>query len=176
MVLRDKPESNSLPLPPDNLSVQERLSRLFSGIEDRWRLLAVLTLKSGPSNLMKRELVQLAEDHGPAGLAVRLVFIGNDDMEILGRELSHWTDEHIVATGDNIHARRFLNPEIDYLPCLKLYAPDGLEEMTISGFDTETGLDTLCYRLAKATDKKCRKNEKTKITEGVPSVQSNRNV
>ncbi len=176
MLLRDKPESNPLHLPPDKLSVQERLSRLFSGIEDRWRLLAVLTLKSGPSNLMKRELVQLAEKHGPAGLAVRLVFIGTDDIEILERELSHWTDEHIAATGDNIHARRFLIPDSDYLPCLKLYAPDGLEEMTISGFDTETGLDTLCYRLSKVTDIKCKKIVTTNETEEVLSIQSNRNV
>ncbi len=170
MLLRDKPESNPLPLPPDKLSVQERLSRLFSGIEDRWRLLAVLTLKSGPSNLMKRELVQLAEKFGPAGLAVRLVFIGTDDMGILERELSHWTDEHIVATGDNIHARRFLSPGEDYLPCLKLYAPDGLEEMTVRGFDTEVGLDLLCHKLEKTTEKICKRNKET------VSVQSHRDL
>jgi len=176
MVLRDQPESDPLTLPPDKLSVQERLSRLFSGIEDRWRLLAVLTLKSGPSNLVKRELTQLAERHGPAGLAVRLVFIGNDNPEPLERELSHWTDEHIVATGDNIHARRFLNPEVDYLPCLKLYAPDGLEEMTISGFDTEVGLDLLCRKLEKATLKKCKHTSGTGNSKETVSVQSDRDI
>ena len=155
MLLRDMPESDSLPLPPDNLSTQERLSRLFSGIEDRWRLLAVLTLNSGPSNLMKRELVQLAESHGPSGLTIRLIFMGRNDIEALERELANWKDEYIVATGDNIHARRFLNPDQDYLPCLKLFAPDGLEEMTVSGFDTETGLDLLCHKLEKITRKKC---------------------
>jgi len=154
MILRDQPEIHPLPLPPDNLSIQERLSRLFSGVGDHWRLLAVLTLKSGPSNLVKRELIQMAEKHGPSGLAVRLVFISDGAPEPLERELKLWTDEHIVATGDNIHARRFLNPEEDYLPCLKLYAPDGLEEMTISGFDTEAGLDLLCRKLEKISSEK----------------------
>ena len=174
MVLRDQPESNPLPLPQDNLSVQERLNRLFCGIEDRWRLMAVLTLNSGPSNLMKRELVQLAENYGPSGLAVRLIFVGSDNVEILERELEHWKDEHIVATGDNIHARRFLNPQEDYLPCLKLYAPDGLEEMTTCGFDTEVGLDLLCRRLEKAIKEKCtRKSEEEKKPV---SVQTDRHL
>ena len=175
MLLRDQPESDPIILPPDNLSVQERLSRLFSGIEDRWRLLAVLTLNSGPSNLIKRELIQLADIHGPAGLAVRLVFIGKNDIEALERELANWSDEYIVATGDNIHARRFLNPEQDYLPCLKLFAPDNLEEMTVSGFDTEVGLDLLCHKLEKVTDRKCRGSKRMKTNEEKISVQTNRN-
>ena len=162
MVLKDQPETGSLILPPDNLTRDARLSRLFSGIENRWRLLAVLTLKSGPSNLMKRELVQLAEEYGPEGLAVRLVFIGSSDITILDRELTHWTDEHIVASGDNIHALRFLNTDTDYLPCLKLYTPKGFEKISLSGFDTEEGLDILCRILSENSNKKCKRAEAKK--------------
>jgi len=176
MLLRDQPEKNPLHLPPDNLSLQERLSRLFSGIDNRWRLLAVLTLKSGPSNLLKGELTHLAEEYGPMGLAVRLIFIGDKDIETLERELSHWTDEHIVATGDSIHARRFLIPDQDYLPCLKLYAPDGMEEITISGFDTEKGLDALCHKLGEVTEKDCKVMHGEKNTEKLLSVHADRNL
>ena len=176
MILRDQPESTPLSLPPDQLSMEKRLSRLFSGIDNCWRLLAVLTLQSGPSNLLKRELIHLAEEYGPGGLAVRLVFIGSNDIGILEREISHWTDKHITATGDNIHARRFLDMEKDYLPCLKLFSPDNREEITISGFDTEKGLDVLCRIISKDTVKECKKSQNEKTSGKVLSVQANRNV
>ncbi len=174
MILKDQPETGTLILPPDNLTIDARLSRLFSGIENRWRLLAVLTLKSGPSNLIKREIVQLAEEYGPGGLAVRLVFIGSNDITILERELLNWTDEHIIASGDNIHARRFLNTDTDYLPCLKLYTPEGIEKISLSGFDTEEGLDALCRILSENSNRKCKKAEaeKNPAVEAVnPDVQ-----
>ncbi|MCK5250640.1 MAG: hypothetical protein KAJ98_11780 [Spirochaetaceae bacterium] len=148
MILKDRPESDSLLLPPDNLSFSDRLSRLFSGIDNRWRILAVLTLGSGPSDLMKPELVQLAQTFGPSGLAVRLVFIGVEDISQLERELTNWNDEHIVATGDNIHARRFIEADSDCLPCLKLFSPDGSMRICLSGFDTDEGLDSICRILS----------------------------
>lgn len=143
MIFKDRPESIWLTLPSDKLSQQERLTRLFSGIDNRWRLLAVLTLDSGPSNLMKPELVQLARKFGPDGLVVRLVFVGDDDLAVLERELLFWSDEHIIATGDNIHARRFLNMDTECLPCLKLFSPDGELKTVLCGFDTEQGLDSI---------------------------------
>ena len=157
MILKDRPESDCLRLPPDNLSFNARLSRLFSGIDNRWRILAVLTVGSGPSDLMKPELVQLAQTFGPSGLAVRLVFIGVEDISQLERELANWKDEHIVATGDNIHARRFIESESDCLPCLKLFSPDGSMKICLSGFDTEEGLDSICRILSDKTTAKCKK-------------------
>lgn len=155
MIFKDRPESSHMTLPSDNLSQLDRLTRLFSGIENRWRLLAVLTLNSGPSNLMKPELVHLAQRYGPCGLVVRVVFIGDDDLSVLERELSFWADEHIVATGDNIHARRFLDLDTECLPCLKLFSPDGELRTVLCGFDTEEGLDSLSEILSTETSEDC---------------------
>ncbi len=156
MIFTDRPESEPLELPSDRLSTKDRLSRLFSGIEDRWRLLAVLTLNSTPSNLMKPELLHLARTYGPHGLVVRVVFIGSEDISLLEKELSYWPDEHIVASGDCIHARRFLESDSDNLPCLKLYTPEGELKSVLSGFDTEEGVDTLCRILLDETDIVCK--------------------
>jgi hypothetical protein len=143
MILRDKPESASIPLPADNLTDEQRLSRLFSGIEGRWRLLAVLTLKSGPSDLLKPELLELARRFGPRGLVIRLVFIGDSDLAMLDRELSRWSEENIVVTGDNIHARRLFEMSGDCMPCLRLFSPAGELKAHLTGFDTDEGLDSL---------------------------------
>lgn len=151
MIFKDRPETSSMAFPSDNLSQKDRLSRLFSGIENRWRLLAVLTLNSGPSDLMKPELVQLARRFGPSGLVVRLVFFGDNDLSLLERELSFWSDEHIVATGDNIHARRFLDPDSECLPCLKLFSPEGEVKTVLCGFDTEQGLDSISEIISTET-------------------------
>jgi hypothetical protein len=156
MIFTDRPESDHLKLPSDNLSTKDRLSRLFSGIEDRWRLLAVLTLNSTPSNLIKPELLHLARTYGPHGLVVRVVFISSEDISLLERELPYWSDENIVASGDSIHARRFLDVKSDNLPCLKLFTPKGELKSVLSGFDTEKGVDTLCRILQEETDIVCQ--------------------
>ena len=69
MILIDKPEENSLSLPPDRLSDADRLERLFSGIGGRWRLLAILTINSGPSNLVIPEIRKLVDRYGYLGFS-----------------------------------------------------------------------------------------------------------
>lgn len=168
MILKDRPESVYLPLPSDNLSRKDRLSRLFSGNDNQWRLLAVLTLVSGPSDLIKPEIVHLVRRYGPAGLMVRLVFIGTEDITLLERELAFWKEEYIQVTGDNIHARRFLNMESDCLPCIKLFSPEGSLKVCHSGFDTEEGLDALCRILTEELNiDACNSNKRNTNTDSV---------
>lgn len=159
MVFKDQPEELSMTLPPDKLSREDRMARLFSGIENRWRLLAVFKLSSGPSNLMKPEIIQLARTYGPSGLVVRLVFVGDENLSALERELRNWQDEHIVATGDNVHARRFVDMESESLPCLKLFSPECEIREVICGFDTELGLDSITKILSAETGKKASKRQ-----------------
>ncbi len=52
------------------------------------------------SDLIKPELVRLTRIFGSVGLAVRLVFIGSENIDHLERELDTWSEEHIVATGN----------------------------------------------------------------------------
>jgi hypothetical protein len=169
MILRDKPEPSSITLPADNLTEEQRLTRLFSGIQGRWRLLAVLTLNSGPSDLMKPELLELARRFGPLGLVIRLVFIGDSDLAMLDRELSRWSEENIVVTGDNIHARRLFESNRDCMPCLRLFSPSGELKIHMTGFDTEEGLDPLTQILDdELADENSRIPEDDVLSEGLP--------
>ena len=96
---------------------------------------------------------------GPSGLVVRLVFVGDENLSALERELSNWQDEHIVATGDNVHARRIIDMKSESLPCIKLYSPDDELRKVICGFDTELGLDSLTKILSAETGKKAPKRQ-----------------
>jgi len=139
MVLTDKVPADRMVLPPDNLSLEQRLNRLFSGIENRWRMLAILSMGSVASDLVKPEIVALARNHGPKGLAIRVCFAQYQSMNALENELLLWNDEHIVATGDSIHACRFLKG--DPTPRILLFSPDNHITMDMIGFDNMKGLD-----------------------------------
>lgn len=141
MILTDKVPADRMFLPPDNLSLEQRLNRLFSGIENRWRMLAILSMASVASDLVKPEIITLARSHGPKGLAVRVCFSQYPSMDALENELRLWNDEHIVATGDSIHACRFLKD--DPTPRIFLFSPDNHITVDMIGFDNMKGLDDL---------------------------------
>ena len=162
MVLIDKPEDNSLCLPPDRLSDTDRLERLFSGISRRWRLLAILTIDSGPSNLVIPEIRKLIDRYGSSGLATRVVLTGEHDADVVLREARLWNGEDVVATGDNIHARRFLGEAS--LPSVRLFTPEGTLAKVVTGFDTETGLDPI-DEILQISMKNAQNLEETKLAK-----------
>ena len=143
MILQNPPQIHRFPA--DNLTDLERLNRLFSGADGKWRLLAVLRDGSGAGRLLLPELRSVVEKYCLAGLLSRIVFLGESKLEKLEQKIRSWNCPNTRVSGLDIHASRIAgeNP----LPLVRLYDPEGKEVWSVSGFDTDCGLDDLAANL-----------------------------